>query len=205
GGYNSTDGDPAGGRHDVIARTRGLAAGTGYRRGARPVVRGAGAVGGGHQGVSPRLRQGNSDWGHGGRAPPTRWDNPSVSAAVAGAWYNARTDRFVGIAGLDHLRGDFDAHSVSARAEGGWRLGSTTLGFTPYAAVQVQSVSTPTYTEAALTGLNTFALTYGSHSATDTRTELGAWADTRYALDNGASVLLRGRAASVHDFAPDRR
>src|SRR5262249_25150775 len=44
-----------------------------------------------------------------------------------------------------------------------------------------------------------------SQDVTDTRTELGAWADTRYALDNGASVLLRGRAAWVHDFDPDRR
>jgi len=76
---------------------------------------------------------------------------------------------------------------------------------TPYAAVQLQSVSLPAYAEAAVSGSNAFALTYRAATVTDTRTELGGWADTRYALDNGTSVLLRGRAAWVHDFHPDRR
>jgi outer membrane autotransporter protein len=37
------------------------------------------------------------------------------------------------------------------------------------------------------------------------RTELGAWLDTRHGFDNGTSILLRTRAAWVHDFDPDRR
>jgi outer membrane autotransporter protein len=78
-------------------------------------------------------------------------------------------------------------------------------GLTPYAAVQVQSVSTPGYAEAAIFGSNQFALAYQSRTTTDTRTELGAWADTRTMLANGTSLTLRGRAAWVHDFDPDRR
>src|SRR5262249_19339043 len=107
--------------------------------------------------------------------------------------------------GLDHLRGDFDAHSFSARAEGGYRFGMAWFGFTPYAAAQAQSVSTPTYTEAALSGSNAFALSYGAQNATDFRTELGAWLDTRHGFDNAPSIVLRPRAAWVHDFDPDRR
>ena len=89
--------------------------------------------------------------------------------------------------------------------QGNSQSSSPSFGVTPYAAVQMQSVSTPTYTEAALSGSNNFALTYGAQSATDVRTELGAWLDTRHGFDNGTSILLRTRAAWVHDFDPDRR
>src|SRR5262249_44858134 len=176
GGYNSTDGDAAVGSHDVTARAGGFTAGADYRVSPGSVLGLAIAVGETNWGVSSGLGKGNSDVAQIGGYASTRWNNLYLSPAVAGALYSARTDRFVGIAGLDHLRGDFDAHSISARAEGGWRFGSAALGVTPYAAVQVQSVSTPTYTEAALSGSNTFALTYRSDTATDTRTELGAWA-----------------------------
>ena len=135
----------------------------------------------------------------------TRFNDVYVSAAIAGAWYDVRTDRTLFVAGIDRLRADFDAHSFGARLEGGRRFGFGSIGLTPYAAVQVQSVSTPSYGEVALAGSNQFALNYQHQTTTDTRTELGAWADTRALLQNGASVTLRGRVAWVHDFDPDRR
>jgi outer membrane autotransporter protein len=65
-------------------------------------------------------------------------------------------------------------------------------------------VHTPAYAERTVTGLNAFALVYAAQSVTDTRSELGAWADTRRTLANGALVTLRGRVAWMHDFDPDR-
>ena len=67
----------------------------------------------------------------------------SLSTALAGAWYRTATDRFVTIAGSDHLAADFNARSVGARVEGGHRFGVPAFGLTPYAAVQVQSLRTP--------------------------------------------------------------
>jgi outer membrane autotransporter protein len=76
---------------------------------------------------------------------------------------------------------------------------------TPYAAVQVQGVHMPSYGEVAASGSSQFALSYASKTMTDTRSELGAWLDTRHQLANGALVTLRGRAAWVHDYNPGSR
>jgi outer membrane autotransporter protein len=205
GGYNRTDGDAATGSNDLTARAGGFTAGADYRYAPNSVLGVAVAIGETNWGLASGLGKGNTDVAQVGGYASTRWHDFYLSAAVAGAWYNAKTDRFVFVAGTDHLRADFDAHSIGARVEGGWRYGTPRFGVTPYAAVQVQSVSTPAYGEAAVTGANTFALNYAAETTTDTRTELGAWVDTRHALSNGVSVLLRGRAAWVHDFDPDRR
>ena len=54
-----------------------------------------------------------------------------------------------------------------------------------------------------MSGATTFALAYGSRSATDTRSELGVRSDKTFAMSNG-TLTLRGRAAWAHDFNPDR-
>ena len=71
--------------------------------------------------------------------------------------------------------------------------------------MQVTSIHTPSYSEVATAGLNQFALSYQAQSTTDTRTELGTWADTRHQFGNGALLTLRGRAAWVHDYNPGSR
>src|SRR5262245_44903464 len=76
---------------------------------------------------------------------------------------------------------------------------------TPYAAVQVQGIHTPSYNEVATAGLNQFALGYRAQSTNDIRSELGAWLDTGHAFGNGAQIVLRGRAAWVHDYNPGSR
>jgi outer membrane autotransporter protein len=111
----------------------------------------------------------------------------------------------VTVAGTDRLEADFDATSIGGRLEGGYRMGSVRHGFTPYAAVQVQSLHTPDYREVNTVGSSQFALAFASQTTTDTRTELGVWADTRMDFDNGSQLLLRGRAAWVHDFDPNSR
>ena len=54
-----------------------------------------------------------------------------------------------------------------------------------------------------MSGASTFALTYGSKSVTDTRSELGVRTDKSWAMPD-AILTLRGRAAWAHDFNPDR-
>jgi uncharacterized protein with beta-barrel porin domain len=77
------------------------------------------------------------------------------------------------------------------------------LGLTPYAAGQFTTFNLPAYAEQAVSGTTTFALAYGSKSATDTRSELGIRTDKSFAMQ--ASILtLRTRFAWAHDYNPDR-
>jgi uncharacterized protein with beta-barrel porin domain len=96
------------------------------------------------------------------------------------------------------LTSTFNASSVAGRFEGGYRFGGPVYGVTPYTAVQVQSVFTPGYTEAAAVGAGGTAQTFASSSATSTRTELGSWVDTQVNV-----VMFRGRAAWLHEFNRD--
>jgi uncharacterized protein with beta-barrel porin domain len=112
----------------------------------------------------------------------------------------------VTVAGLDHLRAQFNANAWSGRVEGGYRFvapmaGGIVIG--PYAAAQFVTFDLPAYMEQAIVGTNTFALGYSAKSVTDGRSELGIRTDKSFAMVNGI-VTLRGRLAWGHDFDPDR-
>jgi outer membrane autotransporter protein len=204
GGRNRTDGEPVIGSNDLTAKAYGFAAGADYRVSPSSVIGAAFAIGETRWNVAG-VGKGNADVAQVGGYASTRWNDLYVSGAVALAWHDASTDRTLNIAGTDQLRADFNATSWGARFEGGYRYGGPMFGVTPYAAVQMQSVRTPDYSERATAGSNQFALSYVSESVIDTRTELGFWADARHALGNGSQLILRGRAAWVHDFNPDSR
>jgi uncharacterized protein with beta-barrel porin domain len=122
---------------------------------------------------------------------------------LAYGWQNVTTDRTVSVAGADRLRAKFDANAFSGRLEGGYRLATPSIGITPYAAGQFTTYALPAYAEQAVSGTNTFALTYGAKTATAPRSELGIRADKSYALTD-AILTLRGRVAWAHDFTTDR-
>ncbi|HZO46251.1 MAG TPA: autotransporter domain-containing protein [Xanthobacteraceae bacterium] len=201
GGRNRTDGDAVVGSNDVRATTGGFAAGADYRVSPDSVIGAAVAIGETRWNVSA-LGKGNADVAQIGGYASSRWGALYVSGAASVGWHRAATDRTLTIAGTDRLEADFNATSFGGRLEGGYRYGSVTLGLTPYAAVHVTGIHTPAYAEAASAGANQFALSYGARSTNDIRSELGFWADTRHAFGNGAVVVLRGRAAWVHDYNP---
>ena len=93
-----------------------------------------------------------------------------------------------------HGRGDF---------EGGYRLVSQGIGFTPYVAGQFVTFQLPSYAEGVISGANTFALAYGAKDVTASRSELGLRTDKSFALNDGI-FTLRGRAAWAHNFNTDR-
>ena len=63
------------------------------------------------------------------------------------------TDRFVTVAGTDHLTADFAAQSYGGRIETGYRFATALVEITPYAAAQVQSFRTPSYSERAVSNM----------------------------------------------------
>ena len=126
-----------------------------------------------------------------------------LTGALAYGWQDITTDRTVTIAGVDRLHAQFNANAFSGRVEGGYRFATPWTGITPYAAGQFTTFDLPAYAEQALSGANTFALSYGSKSVTASRSELGLRTDNSWAMPN-AILTLRGRFAWAHDYNADR-
>lgn len=202
GGSQTTDGNAALGSNDTTSRIYGGAAGADYRFSPNTIA-GFSLAGGGTNFNVNGAGSGRSDLFQAGAFVRHTVGPAYISAALAYGWQNITTNRTVAIAGADVLRANFDANTWSGRAEGGYRFATPLMGITPYAAVQVTSFDLPAYAEQVLAGAGTFALNYAAKTVTDTRTELGLRTDRSYAMTDSI-LTLRGRAAWVHDFDPDR-
>jgi outer membrane autotransporter protein len=146
------------------------------------------------------LGGGRSDAFQAGVYGATRSGPVYVTGSLAFTNHWMSTDRFA-FAG-DHLLASFNAQSIGARAETGYRMLTAFGAFTPYAAVQAQNFRTPTYSETDTNSVG-FGLTYNSRNATDTRTELGARWDRQMLLNSTAVLALRARLAWAHDSISD--
>ena len=201
GGSNRTSGDPAVvGSHDLSARTAGFAGGLDYRVTPNTVVGVALAGGGTNWSLANGLGGGKSDAFQAGVYSVTRSGPAYLAAAFAFTNHWMSTDRFA-FAG-DHLTASFNAQSLGARVESGYRFATMFGGIAPYAAIQAQSFRTPTYSETDVNG-GGFALGYNGRTATDTRSELGARFDRLLALNPNAALALRARLAWAHDWVSD--
>ncbi|MGA7489575.1 MAG: autotransporter-associated beta strand repeat-containing protein [Xanthobacteraceae bacterium] len=201
GGSNRTSGDSTVvGSHDLSANTAGFAGGFDYRVTPEIVLGLALAGGGTNWSLAQGLGGGRSDAFQAGLYGATRWGPAYLAAAFAYTNHWMSTDRFA-FAG-DHLTASFNAQSFGGRIEGGYRLVTMLSGVTPYAAIQAQSLHTPSYSETDVNGVG-FALAYNARNATDTRSELGARFDRVVALYPSAALALRARLAWAHDWVSD--
>jgi autotransporter-associated beta strand protein len=201
GGSNRTSGDPAVvGSHDLSARAAGFAAGLDYHLTPNTVVGVALAGGGTNWSLAQGLGGGKSDAFQAGVYGATRSGPAYLAAAFAFTNHWMSTDRFA-FAG-DHLTASFNAQSIGARVESGYRFATAFGGVTPYAAVQAQNFRTPSYSETDVNG-GGFALAYNARTGTDTRSELGARFDRLLALNPNAVLALRARLAWAHDWVSD--
>src|ERR1700736_4842275 len=167
GGQTNANGDALGvGSHDRSVSDVGFATGLDYR--VTPYTVAGFALSGGatRYGLSEGLGSGRSDMFQAAIYSTTRVDAAYVSAAIAYGFHQFNSDRFVTLAGADHLAADFAANDIGGRLEGGYRFAIPSVGWpgqsglTPYAAVQVQAFRTPSYGETALSGSSVFALSY---------------------------------------------
>jgi len=201
GGTNNATGDATVvGSHDVRTNTWGIAAGLDYRLSPDTKIGFALGGAGTNWGLSDGLGGGKSDAFQAGIYGLTRSGPAYLSGALAYSSYWVSTDR-TAVAG-DQLTANFNAYGIGGRLEGGYRFATPVVGLTPYAALQAQSFHIPSYSETDVTG-GGFGLAYNAHTASDTRSELGARLDKQVALDNGAVLALRGRAAWAHDWVTD--
>jgi probable HAF family extracellular repeat protein/autotransporter-associated beta strand protein len=205
GGSQTTSGNAVLGSNDMRSSIYGTAVGADYIFSPRTIA-GFALAGGGTGFSVANGGSGRSDLFQAGAFVRHTVGQAYISGALAYGWQDVTTDRTVTIAGIDHLRAEFNANAVSGRAEAGYRFVSPWtggIGITPYAAAQFTTFDLPAYAEQVVSGANTFALAYDSRSVTATRSELGLRADKSFAMSN-AILTLRGRAAWAHDFNPDR-
>jgi len=198
--------DAATGSSNLDVRGGIFAAGIDYRVSSDTVI--GFAVAGGTQtfGLDAIQASGRSNAVQAGVYGSTRFGNAYLSAAAAYGRHDVSTERNVAFTSMfGRLTADYGADSFGGRIEGGYRIAASgSFGLTPYAAVQAQRFQTPNYGEIDRTGILAFALNYAGQSWNDTRSELGARADYRLMMDNGALLTLRGRAAWAHDYDTGR-
>jgi autotransporter-associated beta strand protein len=205
GGSQSTDGNAVVGSNNTTSNIAATAVGVDYLI-SPTTIAGFALAGGGTSFSVANGGTGRSDLFQAG-AYLRHTNGPAyISAALAYGWQDVTTDRIVTIAGVDHLRAEFNANAFSGRAEGGYRFVAPVIGgigVTPYAAAQFVTFDLPAYAERAIVGTNNFALGYNAKDVTDPRTELGIRTDKSFAMPDGI-LTLRGRFAWAHDFDPDR-
>ena len=174
GGYNKTSSDAAAGTTDTTATTYGVVTGFDYRVDASLMVGFALGGGGTNWSLAQGLGGGRSDAFQVGLYGTKQFGAAYLAAALSYAWHDVTTDRNVTISGTDKLEAKFQANNFSGRLESGYRFDVPLIALTPYAAFQAQNTRTPAYSETAVSGANTFALSFASHSSTATRVELPA-------------------------------
>ncbi|QPF86110.1 autotransporter domain-containing protein [Bradyrhizobium genosp. L] len=205
GGSQTTDGNATLGSSSATSSIAGTAVGADYRFSPFTVA-GFALAGGGTSFSVAGAGSGRSDLFQAGAFVRHTIGQAYVTGTLAYGWQDITTDRTIAIAGIDHLRAEFNANTWSGRLEGGYRFVAPWiggLGITPYAAGQFTSFDLPGYAEQVLSGSGTFALAYGARDVTDTRSELGIRTDKSFAAANSV-VTLRGRIAWAHDYNPDR-
>jgi outer membrane autotransporter protein len=84
-------------------------------------------------------------------------------------------------------------------AVGGYRIMTDAVNLTPCAAVQAQTLMSPSYSETATAGSAQFALSYQSRDVSAERMELGGWINKAFSLGSATGLALFGRGAWAHD------
>ena len=160
GGSQNVNGDAALGSNKTTSSVYGSAVGADYRVSPNTVMGFALAGGGTHFSVA-NGGSGNSDLFQAGGYLRHTQGAAYLAAALAYGWQDVTTNRTVTAAGIDSLRGRFNANALSGRLENGYRIAGAAMDVTPYAAAQFISYRLPSYTEQVVSGANTFALAYG--------------------------------------------
>jgi autotransporter-associated beta strand protein len=196
GGTTGASGDGATGSSNLSAQTYGSALGMDYHVTPSMTFGFALAGAGTNWGLTTTPGSGHSVAMQAGFYGINYWG----AAYAAGAfdftnhWFT--TNR---IALGDQLNANFAGQNYGGRFEAGYRLSPLPrLGVTPYAAVQVQDFSTPSYSENDVSG-GGFGLSYAATNATDVRSEVGGRFDVPTLLA-GMPIVVRGRLAYAHDF-----
>jgi fibronectin-binding autotransporter adhesin len=199
GGDMQLKGDPASaGTHDDSVQGYGFASGADYHFSPDTLAGFALAGASTNWGLAESLGGGRSDAFEAGVYAKTVF-GPAYfagSLGLANHWMTTDRSTFNG----DHLTATFNAQSYGGRLEAGYRIAMPVVSVTPYVAGQAQYFRTPAYSENDLSN-GGFALAYSASTASDLRSEIGARFDSVTTVVDGMPLIIRGRAAWVHDWS----
>jgi autotransporter-associated beta strand protein len=198
GGYNKMDGDAAAGTSSLIGRDYGFAAGMDYRATPNTVFGFAMADAATNWGLAGGMGGGQSKAIQTGIYGKANLGHTYLAGAFAftNHWMTVDRNSYAG----SRLKTEFEAQNYSGHIEGGYRFAKkSSLGITPYAALQLQSFHTPSYIERDLDN-GGYALNYLAHGAMPMRYETGARFDIEMQLDNEMEIGLHARTAWAHDW-----
>src|SRR3954454_19741222 len=122
GGSQTTDGNAALGSNTATSRVAGGVVGADYRFSPFTLAGFALAGGGTNFSVANGLGSGRSDLFQAGAFIRHTVGLAYLSGVLAYGWQDITTDRTLAIAGVDHLRAEFNANALSGRVEGGYRF-----------------------------------------------------------------------------------
>lgn len=199
GGSQTTDGNVNAGTNTSSSNIYGVAVGADYSF-SPDMVAGFALSGGGTNYSVVNGGTGRSDMFQLGAFVRHNIGATYLTASAAYGWQDVKTDRYVTVAGVDHLKAEFNTNSYSGRLELGHRFLQPWfggLGVSPYAAVQITAFELPAYAEQAVSGNNTFALAYGANTSTATRSELGLRTDKSYRWCSPHTAWPRGMGARL--------
>ena len=194
GGSQSTNGNAVLGSNNATSRIAGTAVGADYLFSPNTIA-GFALAGGGTSFSVNNLGSGRSDLFQAGAHPPHARRDAYVTGALAYGWQDITTDRNVTIAGVDHLRAEFNANAYSGRVEGGYRYRRPLDRWHWHHALcggTVHHLRSAGLCRSVVSGAAAFALAYAAKSVTDSRSELGIRTDKSFAVQNGI-LTLRGR------------
>ena len=204
GGSASVSGDGTAGTHDTTSHVYGATAGADYR--ASEDTRLGFALGGAGSSFSlaEGFGSGKADIFNAALYGRQAFGASYVAAALGYTWQDASTDRTVTAAGTDMLHASFHPQALTARVETGHRFDTGIVGIAPYAGLQSTTFFLPSYSEAATSGSNQFALTYDfAQGHRDARRARRALRQDRGAHGR-LSLTLKAKAAWAHDWNRDR-
>ncbi|MBI3700440.1 MAG: autotransporter domain-containing protein, partial [Afipia sp.] len=199
GGYSQVTGDSNAGTQTSTTKGFGLATGVDYKLSPRTVVGFALGGGGTSWNLSGGFGNGSSNILQIGGYATHSFDKAYISGSLSYASNWITADRYVTSPASAHFTSKFTAQSLSGRLEAGYRFESGKVGITPYLAGQLTSIFAPAYSETTVSGPSAFALSFANNTSTNGRAEIGLWLDRTFALENGSSLSLRGRAGYAHD------
>lgn len=143
-----------------------------------------------------RQSSGDSDNYHIGVYAGSQWGGLALRTGVAYTWHAIDSARSVSIPGFtDHLEADYDARTIQAWGELGYRLDFSTIGVEPFANVAYVNFDADGFMERG----GAAALTSSGQATDTTFTTLGARASTK--LRTGAlDATVRGSLGWQHAF-----
>lgn len=191
--------DSAIGSTDVTSHGWGLAAGHDIAFGGTSLGLALGGGWGSYE-LENGFGSGNVGSFHAGVRGTQEFGAAYLSGALAYGYHAFSTSRSVT---GERYEADYSGHSLSGRAEAGWRIAMPVATFTPYGAVETVALFTPSYGETG-SGAGLFALNYQAQDTVSTRLELGARLSHTIDLTSGNRLTLSGRAGYQHNLNPDR-